>query len=405
MLELDVTLSLDHFNLSAALALDSPMTAFFGPPGSGKSTLFGVIAGIVHPQRGWVKLGGETLLDTRQGIRVPAGRRRVGLVCRDPTVYPRYSVRTHLQLASGLSPFHDDALRCEEIIDLLELEHVLDCHSHQLSPAERQRVAVAHALMGSPRLLLLDDPASSSDDAAMVPLLPFLTRVQGHFGIPVIYVSHKLADALQQADQMVLMANGRILGAGAVHDVITDRILVASAILQGIENLLTVTILAHERENGCTTAYYYGAQLVLPFAPHFPRHASAQISIRSSDIALSKRYLEGISIQNQIKGRVCAIIRAPDHAVVQVDCGQTLLAGVSLRALREMGLQEGDSIYCLIKTHAFSYVGESLPNPAPRRAQACKPGIGRPKLEALTTTAAEGTSLFPMRPRALRTKH
>jgi molybdate transport system ATP-binding protein len=399
MLEMDVKLSLDHFDLSAALALDSPMTAFFGPVGAGKSTLLSMIAGTVTPQRGWIKLGGETLFDTRKGIRVPASRRRVGLVRRDPTVYPRHSVKAHLQDAFGQAPFQGDGFKFEEIIHLLALEPLLTCHSHQLSTAEKQRVAVAHALMTSPRLLLLDDHPNASDYAPTSRILSSLTRVRDALKIPVIYVSHTLGDILQLTDQMVLIANGRILGVGDVYEIIADRILLASTALQGIENILPVTILAHEAENGCTIAYYCGTELVLPIAPRLAKNESAQISVRSSNIALSKQYLEGISIQNQIKGRICAIIRTPEHAVVQIDCGHTLLAGVSLKALKDMDLQEGDRIYCLIKAHAFSYVNETVQTSATRIGSFVENDV------STNSKTADAKSLQPIKPAVSPTKH
>ncbi|MDD5036743.1 MAG: ATP-binding cassette domain-containing protein [Methylococcaceae bacterium] len=356
LLEMDVKLSRDHFNLSATLAIDSPITAFFGPPGSGKSTLLGMIAGIVNPQQGWIRFGGETLFDSGKGIRVPVSRRRIGLVGRDTTVYPRYSVQKHLQEAHAQSPFRSDRFEFEQIVDLLDLEPLLGSHSHRLSADEKQRIALAHALMRSPRLLLLDDPPSSQDHAPSPRLLPYLSRVRETLKLPIIFVGQSLGGILRLTDQMVLIVNGRILGVGDLHEIITNKILLANMALQGIENLLPVTLLDHEAEDGCSIAHYYGTELVLPIAAHLPRGELAHVCVRSSDIALSKQYLNGTSIQNQIKGRVCAIIRTPEHAVVQIDCGNTLLAGVSLRAVNEMGLQEGDTVYCLIKAHSFSYL-------------------------------------------------
>jgi molybdate transport system ATP-binding protein len=240
--------------------------------------------------------------------------------------------------------------------------------------------------MSSPRLLLVDDNSTTGGGVGASRILPFLSRVREELGIPVMYVSHTLGDILQLTDQMVLIANGRILGVGDVHDIIANRILLATSVLQGIENVLPVTILDHDVQNGCSTAYYYGAELVLPIASHLPRNASARISVRSSSIALSKQYLGGISIQNQIKGRVCAVIRSSEHAVVQIDCGTTLLAGVSLRALRDMDLQEGDTVYCLIKAHAFSYVFE---NATTSLNQPVQPLGAANDEEVATTTATE----------------
>lgn len=138
-------------------------------------------------------------------------------------------------------------------------------------------------------------------------------------------------------------------------DTVPDRQGLAAADLTAIENLLLVTIYDHEPENGCTIAHYYGTELVLPSQLSLPKGASTRVAVRSNDIALSKRYISGTSIQNQIKGRICTVIRGAGHAVVQVDCGSTMLAGISLRALKQMDLREGDTVYCLIKAHAFTY--------------------------------------------------
>lgn len=359
MIEMDVKLSRDHFDLAAQLAIDSPLTACFGPPGAGKSTLLGMIAGVVSPHRGWIKLGGDTVFDSRQGVRVPAARRRVGLVRSDPSSHPRQTV------SSLLRDTHQNSVRAGgfgfgDVVDLLDLEHLLESSVHALTPVDRQRVALAHALIPAPRLLLLDDQLEVSG-VSNSELLPYMTRVRDQLNVPVVYVSHSLGEILQLTNRMVLLVNGRVLGVGDPHEIITDKILSAGSVLQGIESILPVTVLGHEAENGCTIAYYHGTELVLPIAGHLARGESAHVSIRSSDIALSKQYLQGTSIQNQIKGRVCAVIRTPSHAVVQIDCGVTLLAGISLKALNEMALDEGDTVYCLIKVHAFSYVGAQLP--------------------------------------------
>jgi len=355
MLELDVRLSRGHFDLSARLAIDSPMTACFGPPGAGKSTLLGMIAGVVSPHRGWIRLGGETVFDSRQGVRVPAARRRVGLVRFDPASHPRQTVGELLR-DTHRNSVRTGAFGFAEVVDLLDLEPVLESGVQALSAGDRQRVALAHALIPSPRLLLLDDQLEVSGVSNSA-LLPYLTRVRDVLNVPVIYVSHSLGEVLQLTNRMVLMVNGRVLGVGDPHEIITDKILSTVSALQGIESVLPVTVLGHEAENGCTIAYYHGTELVLPMAAHLAPGDSTHVSIRSSDIALSKQYLRGTSIQNQIKGRVCAVIRTPGHAVVQIDCGVTLLAGISLKALHDMALQEGDTVYCLIKVHAFSYVG------------------------------------------------
>jgi molybdate transport system ATP-binding protein len=306
MLELDVRLSRDHFDLSARLVIDSPVTACFGPPGAGKSTLLGMIAGIVSPHRGWIRLGGEMVFDSRQGVRVPAARRRIGLVRFDPASHPRQTVGEPLR-DTHRNSIRTGAFGFAEVADLLELEPVLESGVQALPAGDRQRVALAHALIPSPRFLLLDDQLEASGVSNSA-LLPYLARVRDVLNVPVIYVSHSLGEVLQLTNRMVLMVNGRVLGVGDPHEIITDKILSAGSALQGIESVLPVTVLGHEAENGCTIAYYHGSE-------HVGRNRLHRVPTPGDPVWRNpkRRFrptrLRGTSIQNQIKGRVCTVIR------------------------------------------------------------------------------------------------
>ncbi len=355
MLEIDVKFRANQFNLSAQLTIDAPITALFGPAGAGKSTLLHMISGDMNAQQGWIKFGGETLFDSRLGIRLPARQRRVGLVSDDPAAYPPCPVQAHLRNAYRQRPKDaDPALGFEAMLDFLELRPLLDKHAQKLSIPDKRRVALAHALMTAPRLLLIDAAGTASGPAFADDYLALLNRVGAALNIPIIYVPRTLEEALRLTRRMVFMAQGEILGAGDIADIVNERILLAGP-PRSIESSLPVTIAEHDARHGCTLAHYYGTELVLPIAPDLAKGESTLVSIRSNDIALSKQRLDGISIQNQIKGRICAIIKTTEYAMVQVDCGTALLVAVSLRALDDMGLREGDTVYCLAKAQAFAY--------------------------------------------------
>lgn len=125
--------------------------------------------------------------------------------------------------------------------------------------------------------------------------------------------------------------------------------------LKRVENNIPVVIYTHDYHAGCTLAKTYGIDLVLPLQPNLPIGSQTRVAISANDIALSHHYISGISMQNQIKGRICALIPSEYSVLVQIDCGNIWLANVTLKACQDMNLQEGDSIYCLAKTHAFSY--------------------------------------------------
>lgn len=125
--------------------------------------------------------------------------------------------------------------------------------------------------------------------------------------------------------------------------------------LNQIENLMVAKIITHDVPNGCTIAESFGTQLILPLNKELATGALTTIAVSSNEIALSLGIVRGISIQNQIRGRICTLISGENGVLVQIDCGNIWVAGVSLKACRNMNLQEGISVYCLAKTVAFMY--------------------------------------------------
>jgi len=149
-----------------------------------------------------------------------------------------------------------------------------------------------------------------------------------------------------------------VLHNGSLLDVAKQQGMLRYLGIRQIDNILPVTVSRHDYVSGCSQAHSFGLPLTLPLRPHLVVGSEAQVSIRANDIALSRSYIDGISIQNQIKGRICALIPSGESLIVQIDCGTTLLAEITPGACRDMALQEGELIYCLIKTHSIAYLAE-----------------------------------------------
>ena len=359
LLEMKVSLRRGNFDLTTNLEVSEVSTGLFGTSGAGKSTLLGLIAGTFQPQSGRIVLEGKTLFDSRKGIIVPCEQRPIGAVLQQDAITSSETVNTSLNAVYERTLKQRRLFKPGRLVDLLELEGLLDQKTDQLSAGQRQRVALARALLKSPRLLLLDEPFAPLGYEGKTQLLPLLRRVSDEFDLPVLYASHSLGEILELTNQLIVLANGRVLRNGIIQDLAREENLRGYLGVRQIENVMSVTIHSHDVEAGCTFAKTYGTELALPFRPHLATDSVAQVSIRSCDIALSRSYLTGISIQNQIKGRVCAIVPMGESVLVQVDCGSTLLAGVTPRAFQDMGLHEGDTVYCLAKTHSFRYLAES----------------------------------------------
>lgn len=357
LLEMNVKLRRGHFDLATQLSVDSTNIGLFGKSGAGKSTVLGLIAGTIQPQSGYIALNGKILYDSRKGIIMSREQRPVGAVLQVDCADSNEAVRANLTNAYNRTLKQRRVFKLNYLIALLELEHILDHTIEQLSVGERQRVALARSLLKAPQLLLLDDTFAAIGNNYRLQLLPILKRLQTELDLPVLYASQSLGEILQLTDQLAVLEQGKVLRNGSLRDIAQQGILHYLGIRQ-IDNILSVTIHNHDYSSGCTQASTYGVPLILPLRPIHAIGRQTQISICANDIALSRQYINGISIQNQLQGRICALIPSGESLIVQVDCGDTLLIEITPRACKDMMLEEGDIIYCLIKTHSINYLTE-----------------------------------------------
>ena len=358
LLEMNVKLRRGHFDLTTQLSINDSNVGLFGKSGAGKSTVLGLIAGTLQPQSGQIVLDGKILFDSRKGIMMPREQRPVGAVLQLDCVNSVGTVRDNLTDTYNRTLKQRRIFKLDYLIGLLELEPILDHPIELLSAGERQRVALARSLLKSPRLLLLDETFAAIGNGYRIQLLPILKRLQQELGLPVLYASQSLGEILELTDRLIVLEQGKVLHKGSLLEVAKHQGMLRYLGIRQIDNILPVSIRSHDYLSGCSLALSFGLPLTLPLRPHLPIGSQTQVSIRAKDIALSRSYINGISIQNQIRGRICALIPSGESLIVQVDCGSTLLAEITPGACREMALQEGEDIYCLIKTHSITYLVE-----------------------------------------------
>jgi len=213
---LDVALHhrLGDFTLDVAFRADRGATALFGPSGAGKTTVLNAIAGLMRPERGRIALAGQLMLDTDGALFMPPYRRRVGYVFQDGRLFPHLTVRQNLlfgrffarRRAAG-NGNHDMTL--DHVVGLLGIEHILARRPANLSGGEKQRVAIGRALLAEPRMLLMDEPLAALDGARKAEILPMLERLRDVARIPILYVSHDVAEVSRIANTVIVLENGR----------------------------------------------------------------------------------------------------------------------------------------------------------------------------------------------------
>jgi len=216
MLRVDVSKKLGEFSLEASFTSEGRVTGLFGASGAGKSSLVGMIAGLLRPDRGVIALDDEILDDTNKGVHVPPHRRRIGYVFQDARLFPHLSIRQNLDYGRRMNRLPDDPAQSKRVTELLDIGHLFDRRPGKLSGGERQRVALGRALLSKPRLLLLDEPLGSLDAGRKVEILPYLVRLRDEANVPMVYVSHDAAEMRQLATQIVMLRDGRVTALGGV---------------------------------------------------------------------------------------------------------------------------------------------------------------------------------------------
>ena len=215
MLDVALTHRLASLRLEVAHTFGPGLTGIVGPSGAGKTTLLRLIAGVLRPERGRVRLGETVLVDTEAGVWCPPHRRRIGYVAQQPRLFPHLSVRNNLRYAQWCAR-QPAAARWDEVLGLLDLAPLLARAPRTLSGGEQQRVALGRALLSSPHLLLLDEPLASVDEARRHDILPYLDRVRAESGLPMIHVTHALGDVEGRADEILRLRDGRLASTTAL---------------------------------------------------------------------------------------------------------------------------------------------------------------------------------------------
>ena len=205
-----------HFGAFTALedvcirVADGALTALLGPSGSGKSTLLRVIAGLEAPDAGSVSIGREDVTDT------PARSRGVGFVFQHYAPFKHMTVAGNVAfgLAVRRRPRAEIDARVKELLALVRLEGLAGRYPSQLSGGQLQRMALARALAVQPSVLLLDEPFGALDAQVRAELREWLRRLHREIHVTTIFVTHDQEEAMEVAEQIVVMNHGRIEQAG-----------------------------------------------------------------------------------------------------------------------------------------------------------------------------------------------
>ena len=200
-IDIDVAKRLGERIIAAHFTAGPGLTALFGPSGVGKTSILNMVAGLLKPDRGHIRIGARTLFDG--AVDLPPEARRVGYVFQDGRLFPHRRVRANLTYGYDLADPGERWMTLDEAADFLGIGHLLTRWPHSLSGGEAQRVAIGRALLRGPECLLLDEPLSSLDAARRGDIMTVIERIRDELKLPILYVSHDRAEVDRLATSVV----------------------------------------------------------------------------------------------------------------------------------------------------------------------------------------------------------
>lgn len=359
---------LGAFTLDAAFESAGRLIALFGPSGSGKTSLVNLIGGLIRPDEGRIAVDGRVLVDTGRRVFVPMHRRRIGYVFQDARLFPHLTVARNLRYGRFFTPAAERYADFGGVVDLLGIGHLLDRRPGSLSGGEKQRVAIGRALIASPALLLMDEPLASLDDARKAEILPYIERLRDESRIPIVYVSHSIAEVARLATDMVALSAGRVVVSGSAAEVLARLDLLSDAEGGGASALVELEVTGHDAAFALSRLRSAGGEWRLPRLDA-PIGARRRARVRARDVMLATDPPSGISALNVLAGVVAGVSAGdgPD-ALVTVDCGgDRLFARITRHSVQALGLAPGRPVFAVVK--AVTFDRGNLPGPVPRPSE------------------------------------
>ena len=345
-LKVDIKKDFGHFSINMGFAFHGERVGIFGPSGSGKSSLVGLISGLRKPGKGAIILDGDVLFESDKGIDMPSEHRRIGMVFQRPHLFPHLSVRGNLLYGFRRCSPEDRRITIEGVVDVLQLGHLLERTIKNLSGGEQQRIAIGRAVLSNPRLLIMDEPLSALDDRLKFQIIPFLKGVCETFKIPSIFISHSLLEMRIMADQVLVVSEGQVIEQTTAENLARGRMGENDI---GYINLIRV---ARSRRLDGLYAYKWGGQELLISSGNEQEEGLFELSSR--EIILFKRHPEAISARNLLKCLVSDIFETGRRVGVEMICGgERLIAEVARESADELLITKGSEIYAAIKASAF----------------------------------------------------
>lgn len=330
----------NHACRSTNLAInDKEFLVVLGPNGSGKTTLLNTIAGLTEYH-------GRIMFDGASVDRFPANKRGVGYMFQSLALFPHLNVTENIAYSLRVRQWPQEKIedRVKELLKLLNINYLATGYPGHLSGGEKQRVALARALAASTEVLLLDEPMSSLDAKTAKYLQVELRQIQRRLGITTVYVTHDLMEAVNLADRMAIILDGRIeqvdnpgkLLFSPCNDRVSDFI--------GVPNIMECDY-CRSANQGIMEVGSGELRLIVPH----DGGTIHKIAILARHIYVSENKPPGPGI-NGYTAKIAAII--PRNETVRIGLevkNHRLIAEIPYHIFEHMDLEEGKEVYVILR--------------------------------------------------------
>ncbi len=342
----------EPFNLDVQLNIPGQgVTAIFGHSGSGKTTLLRCIAGLQRAN-GNVHIG--KVVWQQDAEFVPTHQRSLGYVFQEDGLLPHLTGQQNLAYALKRSLNQASQTEQQDIIELMGIGNILRRLPQQMSGGERQRLAIARALLIKPQILLCDEPLSALDLERKQEILPYLEKLKQHYQTPILYVTHSPDEVARLADYLIHMNQGSVTAQGPINDVLNNLHL---PIKLGEDTgvVVTATVIEKLTEWHLLKAEFDGGHL---WVRDDGETIGTQVRIRilARDISLANEANRNSSIVNILPGTLLEMVQDqhPAMCLSRIKVGdQILVSRTTLFSLKQLGVKIGSAIWLQIKSVAI----------------------------------------------------
>ena len=353
-LKVDIRRRLGAFSLDAAFETGGRLTALFGPSGSGKTSLVNLIGGLLRPDEGRIVADGRVLVDTQAQVFVPKHKRRIGYVFQDARLFPHMTVGQNLRYGRFFAPTAERSDDMYGVVDLLGISHLLDRRPGLLSGGEKQRVAIGRAILASPRLILMDEPLASLDERRKAEIMPYLERLRDETKIPIVYVSHSVAEVARLATDIVVLDEGRVTAAGPTSDILQQLDILPEEERGEGGAVLEMQVASRDDALGISLLTSPAGEIHVAGLDATPG-SMIRVRIRARDVLVATERPRGLSALNILDGTIVGIdAGSGPFADVSIDCnGVVLTARITRQSAEMLGLSPGLDVFAVIKSVTF----------------------------------------------------